>query len=379
MRTHDGLRVNIYAADQGGCGHSRLIWPAEVLMDVGGYDVHLRAESDFTANVSDRADGGLTVHSMRTLPDADVVVLQRPLQESLADVIPHLQAAGIAAVVEIDDDFRTVSRRNVAWESVQPGRSLGRNYLHLERACAVADHVTVSTPALARRYGGHGRVTVLRNCVPRWMLTREAVRPVGAGDRLLVGWSGSTATHPDDLQVTRGAVARALRPHVDTWGFHFIGVDRGKYEVARLLDIDGAGVPYGQTGWADLASGGYASVMGGVDIGIVPLELTAFNQSKSFLKGLEWAALGVPFIASPTDEYRLLTRLGAGALAERPRDWQVGLERLIKSSDARAEAAARGRAVAERMTYEEHAPLWYNAWLSAAAHRARMKVRTNSA
>jgi glycosyltransferase involved in cell wall biosynthesis len=222
-------------------------------------------------------------------------------------------------------------------------------------------------------------VTVLRNLVPAWYLTREAVRPSGAGGRLLVGWSGSTATHPDDLQVTRGAVARALRPHVDTWGFHFIGVDRGKYEVARLLGMVGSGVPYGQTGWVDLMSGGYASAMGGLDIGIAPLELTPFNAAKSALKLLEWSALGVPCIGSPTEEYVRSAALGAGIIARNPRQWEAELKRLIGSADARAEASARGRAVAAGMTYEEHAHLWYNAWCYAADHRARARVRTNSA
>ena len=34
-----------------------------------------------------------------------------------------------------------------------------------------------------------------------------------------------------------------------------------------------------------------------ITVGMVPLALTPFNQAKSYIKGLEFAARGVPFVA----------------------------------------------------------------------------------
>jgi hypothetical protein len=112
-----------------------------------------------------------------------------------------------------------------------------------------------------------------------------------------------------------------------------------------------------------------------MDVGIVPLEDTDFNAAKSRLKGLEMAAVGVPFVASPRDEYQRLHRLGAGLLADRPRDWRRHLTRLVRDGDYREELADRGRAVAAAETYENHADRWWAAWQRAADNRTKSKGR----
>ena len=57
-----------------------------------------------------------------------------------------------------------------------------------------------------------------------------------------------------------------------------------------------------------------------LDTGIVPLQRSRFNEAKSNLKGLEYAALGVPFVASPTAEYERLAEskfeAGRGTIAD---------------------------------------------------------------
>jgi hypothetical protein len=76
--------------------------------------------------------------------------------------------------------------------------------------------------------------------------------------------------------------------------------------------------------------------MAGVDIGIVPLEARDYNRAKSALKGMEYAACGIPFVASPSPEYAWL---GCGILAgasledQSPAAWQAALERLLDSDE----------------------------------------------
>lgn len=363
------MRAVVHPADAGGCGHYRLIWPTQTLQKQGARNVLLQAEAAFTANVQDLPGGGKHVHSLMTVPEADVVVLQRPLGSDLVQCIPHLQAHGIAVVVEVDDDFQSVSQRNVAWSQVHPSRSPHRNWRHLARACAMADLVTVTTPALAKRYGGHGRVAILPNYVPERYFSLTPVRPHPFGST--VAWSGSLLTHPDDLQVTRGAVARALGKQSGVqWAFHCIG---GSPEVAEKLDIHPAAVSV--SGWQDLASMDYPRHMAGVDVGIVPLELSAFNEAKSWLKGLEWAALGVPFVATPTHEYRALSELGAGLLADSPRKWESCLTMLMTHEAARTELAEMGRETARGLTIEKHAWRWAEAWAQAVYNRKRRLLR----
>jgi hypothetical protein len=66
-----------------------------------------------------------------------------------------------------------------------------------------------------------------------------------------------------------------------------------------------------------------------MDIGIVPLNKTPFNMAKSDIKGLEYAASGIPFIAQDLDSYvNLYKTLGVGVIAKSPIDWIKSIKRL---------------------------------------------------
>jgi glycosyltransferase involved in cell wall biosynthesis len=347
-------RVLAYPADTGGCGFYRLIHACRTLIAQGAevdYVVHDDpAERQLQAQWYVDDDG--RTHVVDVLdPGADVVVLQRPLQAHLPGAIRKLQAKGVRVVVEIDDDFEHISPRNISWKSVQPHLSPGRNRAHLREACELADLVTVSTPALAAVYAPHGRFVVIPNCVPEsYLLIRQDPH-----DEVYVGWSGSTETHPDDLQVCGNGIARALA----ATGAKMAIVGTGKGVKARL----GLGDIPLASGWRTL--GDYPDALSQFDVGIVPLELTAFNEAKSWLKGLEMAAVGVPFVASPTQQYRELTDYGAGILAETPRQWEGIVKRLVRDEGHRANMANLGRAVAERWTIERNIERWSDAWSKA--------------
>lgn len=356
-------RIHVYPADKGGCGFYRVIWPAEALQAQGA-DVEVifpeDGERQQVMTTMWSGDDGSRVLLDARAPDCDVIVLQRPLTDVLAQAIPRLQAQGRKVVVEIDDDFEAISPRNVSWRAVQPQLSPRRNWRHLRTACEQADLVVVSTPALAAVYGRHGRVAVVPNRVPAWYLR---VRPE-PHDGVRVGWSGSIETHPDDLQVTRGAIARAMRGTEAT--MHVVGTGKG---VQRAL---GLASPPAACGWQPL--GEYPHRMAEVDVGIVPLELTRFNEAKSWLKGLEFAALGVPFVASPTGPYCELVAAGAGLLADTPKAWQRLVRRLVERPDERAELAEAGRQAAGTLTIEGGCGRWLDAWGSVVNTRASSSV-----
>ena len=108
--------------------------------------------------------------------DADVFVLQRPADENVLALIPSIQQAGIAVVVEVDDDLSCLPTTHPAHRILHPKLSPRSNWRNVEQACRIADLVTVSTPALAERYGKHGRVMVLENCIPERLLRCRGCR-----------------------------------------------------------------------------------------------------------------------------------------------------------------------------------------------------------
>jgi glycosyltransferase involved in cell wall biosynthesis len=345
------VKVKVYPADRGGCGMYRCGWPGEALAAAGS-DVEViygdaPVEHQIQATWWTDDSGERRMIDVKA-PDADVVVIQRPLTDTLACAVAMLQARGVKVVVEVDDDFEAISPRNVSWRDVHPGRSPRRNRDHLRRACELADLVVVSTPALAARYGAHGRVVVVPNCVPERYLgvTREPHEGV------FVGWSGSLDTHPDDLQVTGGGVARAVRKTGAT--FAVVGTGRG---VRRALGLDADPLA---AGWVPIDA--YPGAVAQLDVGIVPLELTPFNEAKSALKMLEMAAVGVPSVVSPTAEnVRMAAELGQ-VVASSPRGWEGIVKRLVSDDAWRRDRAEAGREAMRRHTIEGRAEQWLDAW-----------------
>lgn len=359
------MRVAVFPADEQGCGWYRMRWPAAAL-EAAGLDISIR---DRIGSLGLRygTDDRLHVSRLTHDPDYDLAVFQRPFSRMLAESIPALQAVGVAVVVDMDDDASALPGQHPAFRELHPRWSPEENWQHAEAACRAADMVTVSTPALAKRYGGHGRVRVVRNCIPSaWLEAGRESPPPADGDGCLVGWTGAFVVHAGDLEVTRGGIARALRPEDRL---------RVSEHAEAGLELD---VPPAQTviaEWQQL-TGGYPQWVADLDVGIAPLAANRFNDAKSALRGLEYAALGVPFVASPSPEYRWLLLRGAGLLAPRPKDWTRHLRLLLQSAEARAELAGEGRQVAAQWTFDRQAHVWAEAWCAALERRRSVTVAT---
>jgi hypothetical protein len=102
-----------------------------------------------------------------------------------------------------------------------------------------------------------------------------------------------------------------------------------------------------------------------LQVGIAPLNDTRFNEAKSWLKMLEYAALGIPCVGSPRAEYRRLHDLGVGLLADNPKQWFRHCKALMENADLRDEVAGRGREAAAKLTLEGNAWRWWEAWTDA--------------
>lgn len=348
----------MHPADAGGCGHYRLIFPTDALRRQG-FDVTLEADRQYRAIFQPSPWGDKVVGIDEEL-DVDVVVVQRPLHRNRVELIQSLQARGVAVVVEIDDDFHALHKRNPAWEETHPARDRDKNRDWLLRACEIADLVTVTTPALADRYGRHGRVRILPNYVPAWYL--EVEHP--SNERPIIGWSGSTHTHPGDLEQTKGAVAHTV--DVCDVDVAVVGTGEG---VARALQLRS---PVRASGWLPIDV--YPRGVARFDIGIVPLRRIPFNEAKSNLKMSEMAALGVAAVGSPTGPNRELVALGAGLLADTAQEWHDTLTRLATHEDLRLEVAGKAREVMATRTYETNCDQWWDAWQAAAEHRQARRV-----
>lgn len=346
------MKVYVFPADLHGCGYYRLIWASRALISAG-HNVVVVEPKDRANALWARTDAdGKKIVSVGYPPDADVIVLQRITHIRLVEAIKVMRAEGLTIVLDMDDDLAAIDPRNPAFQAMHPthGFSPEHNWLNTQRACEAATFVTVSTPALLPRYAPHGRGTVLYNCVPESYLKVEHV------DSTIVGWGGSVHSHPGDLQETGPAIASLIRE-----GAHFRIVGPGAGTKAALgLDADPEA-----TGARDMLTE-WPEALSELGVGIAPLADTRFNSAKSWLKPLEYAALGVVPVMSPRAEYRRIHEWGGvGLLAAKPKHWMTRIRELVRDSGRRAELSAAGREFAAGWTIEKNAYRWWNAWEQA--------------
>jgi len=354
-----GLRVAVLPGDTGACGHYRLIWPADAVRA-------LRPDWEVTvydprAVKIERAVDGIRVHGL-PWAEIDLLVTQRVGLPAVADLCEFVQARGVAVVMDMDDAMWALDPANTAYRAWNAPRT-ARSPLHwsiIDEVARTADMVTVTTPALAAHYGGHGRVEVLPNRIPRMALTVAAPTP-----RPLVpiaGWSGLLATHPHDPKAVGDAVRAAASAGVVKPAVMGDAYRTGKMWGTRVIDlpVQPLGMPY----YRQLAQ---------LDIGMVPLDLAGssavFNQAKSSLKALEMAATGAAVIASPSPANLEFAQEVPIRIATDPGDWQ---EHLIELSDrgARYEQAVKQRAAIEAgWVLQDRAADWADAWVSAVKNR----------
>lgn len=88
----------------------------------------------------------------------------------------------------------------------------------------------------------------------------------------------------------------------------------------------------------------YVQLWAPLRVALIPIEDTTFGRSKSWIKGLEAAARGIPFIYSAHAEYE---ELGMGLRVEDPEDWVRHLESLEDPAFYASQAEANLRRAAE--------------------------------
>jgi hypothetical protein len=339
-------------ADNYACGHYRVRWPVEALARLG-HDVTVVPFRQGAERFRVFYDAQGRPADASSPADAQVMVFQRVVEQGLVDLIGLLNQRGVATVVDVDDDLSAIDPGNPAWASLhpqnrQPGRDI--SWRHLNTACRLASLVTVTTPELAVQYAPHGRVRVINNYLPAHYFDLARV------DNDVVGWPAAYFSHPNDPQVTRGAIGRLV---AEGYRFRMWGNPEGAGPAFGLpADPEGTG-PIDLTRWPQAVAE--------IGVGIAPLADTRFNQRKSALKVSELSAAGVPWVASPRPEYQRIHRLGAGMLAkDKGQDWYRQLRRLLTDPVLRADLSAAGREVAQaHLRLDDNAGLFLDAWAAA--------------
>ena len=245
-------------------------------------------------------------------------------------------------VWETDDDLWNLDPSNERAVKVYDKALLDE----LEQIVRTAHMVTVSTEPLADAMSKFNRnVVVIPNHIDDRMF--DLVRP--RRDRLTVGWAGGDS-HRKDWQMVAPRIRRFLdrNPDVD---FHAIGQNylpenkiRGRWSA-----------------WSKELFDYYRTI--DFDIGIAPLIPNQFNRSKSAIKALEYAALGIPVIASDVEPYQPFVVDGVtGFLVSRDHEWEARLRDLTHDHEMREAMGAAAKERARGWAISEGWHLWHDAY-----------------
>ena len=274
-----------------------------------------------------------------------------------------LAREGQRVFYEIDDDIFHIDPSNPAHEEMtHPDYIAG-----VSANLAAATGVIVTRKALAAVVHEHtdAPVYIIPNYVPAWLCDfrhpKHPTKHEKPSDTLLqrrwrqeavcVGWAGSGFHTMDWERFTPRLIQWVNRnPHaiLDVMG-------QPQYLAAYANEL-----PVGRVtgkGWIGEVEEFYRNI--DFDIGLIPLKQHPFNESKSWIAALIYAALGIPVVASDVGPYHDFVLHGeTGFLFTTPGEMAGYLDALTRDPELRATMGANARAVARAHTYEANAWKW---------------------
>ena len=276
----------------------------------------------------------------------DVTVMKLLMNRTVPSLIRKMQDRGERVVIDVDDFHFGLHEDNIAYGTTDPHRNPESNRAYYEAGIRAADCVTVSTAFLAEFYERRVRdVRLIRNAVDT-----ERFTPVVQGEDPVFGWVGATMWRSGDIEILKGWLPQFVKDHKIK--VHHAGHIPGD---SRHFGVR-AGVPKVSTTPMCLIPD-YPKLLT-MQVGLVPLNRIPFSEAKSNLKGLEYAAAGIPFIATPTEEYRILAEAGVGRLASTPDEWRDHARELLDVDVRRKEADRQRRIVQEQFDISTKGSEW---------------------
>lgn len=334
--------VLFWVGEPGGTGEYRCSTPGRALARAG-WDVAFEEDGiDMTVDGQVRGD-------------PDVLVICRIMGDYIPDAIRRIKARGRTKVVfDVDDWFAGLPGYN-------PASQLPDEMIHnMHRAMSEADLITCSTPELAEGYSVLNRTVVLPNYLnPEvWQPFQDMAR---MRSHIHVGWAGAFHWRGADLELLKPWIYEFLDKHREV---RFAAI--GCRELLEWLGIDGLTTPRlppnEKTSIRNRDLHPYVhlpAMLANLDIGLVPLVHNRFNQAKSHCKGMEYNAMSVPAVASPSREYLSYIRPGVNGLLVRKNNWAQQLERILDDLDA---YRAGARKVADEYWIDDHIHKWEAAY-----------------
>jgi glycosyltransferase involved in cell wall biosynthesis len=276
--------------------------------------------------------------------DFDVALISRYQGMGAQKLAEQLRRAGLAIVWGHDDAVERDPNLNPRALNVQ------RRKAEIRAMLALADVVVTTSESLAETYREMGARSV--HVIENHLGDHYADLHRPPHDGLVLGWAAWIDHQADWKQLgLHATVSRLLDAHPQL-----------RVESVGLIDLGLPSERYTRTDAVPFEQLGRQLVR--FDIGIAPIVENPFNRARSNIKVKEYAAAGVPWLASPIGPYAELGEKQGGRLVPDDR-WYEALHELISSGRLRRKLAKRGRRWAEEEMLARHAGEWEAAFTEA--------------
>ena len=278
----------------------------------------------------------------------DTIVMKMLMDRWVPKHIQIAQALGQRIIVDVDDHYDFIHEDNIASKITDPDNNKIRNREHYRAVIEQADVVTVSTPELYDYYKPHVQdIRLVRNGINPEQFTKRDVK----NRKPVIGWAGAMNWRSNDAESAVPWLGEFLEEH--DLMFHHAGHMPDAPVFAERAGIDPARMILSPM--KPLHK--YASMLD-FDIGVVLLSDITFNRAKSTIKGLEYAASNIPFVAQALPEYALLAEQGVGRAASTGEQWKAHLTELLDYRTRKREAATQRNLVIKHHSIQARAHEW---------------------
>jgi glycosyltransferase involved in cell wall biosynthesis len=298
---------------------------------------------------------GILIPDQKAIHGWEIVVLKLIMLERVVDQVRQAKELGQKIVVDIDDHMEGLEETNLAYKTTSPEANPKNNREHYVAIMDQADALITSTPFLQEWYQNkypNKPVYLIRNGID---IDRWGIRNDHKGWLPVFGWVGATPWRSGDLEILKPYFGQFIeKRHLK---FHHAGSIKNApkaYDQAGINKIFCTEEPMKtMLGVPELYSRK-------IDVGIVPLRDVPFNHAKSYLKGMEYAAAGVPFIATGLPEYQLLADAGVGRVANTPQEWMGHMEELLDPKVRKEEREKGFEILKEKFSMKQRGLEWAN-------------------
>ncbi|HXE44226.1 MAG TPA: hypothetical protein VN635_03415 [Conexibacter sp.] len=284
---------------------------------------------------------------------ADVVLLWRHFRMPARRLASALREAGAAVMFDNDDDMTRVPKGSPAYSEMRAAREqVAKELGAMLRLTELVSTTCLELAGRLRRLGAPD-VRVVENYLAQDFLRERRA----GGDGVTVGWVAG-AEHRGDLKDLR--LRRTLEalleahPHVSLVS---VGVDVG---VRSERYTHRPFVPFPEL----------PDTIAQFDLAIAPIADVSFNRVRSNIKVKEYAAAGVPWLASPIGPYKDLGEQQGGRLVA-DYGWAEALAELVSDDAARGALAERAAAWGRSQTVHANVGEWEAVFAEAAARAGR--------